>query len=262
MESQRTHPILYVTYKTEIHAHCCIHHYSSLWFLSSSFDNSNIWLIQGWHLLISFSFKLWSYFFWKFFVNSNVPWAFWILCCEALDPVKTLWRMLTDVSNQSTFRLMKVPSCNLWAVVPLSGQFSKLCYAVCVCPARALFLCQSGNWVLFYIIIQFPKPLLCFFLSVLYMHRSGVSLICVWSHIKLRSPLLQIPQFRDFSQVLRLRSSSLSPSHQKRWFYQALLWQSHVYFFILQSTLGIKTYFLILASAKFNMLIFSLGFFH
>ena len=67
--------------------------------------------------------------------------------------------MLTDVSNQSTFRL-KVLSCNLWAVVPLSVQFSKLFYAVCVCPAHAPFVCQSGNWVLFYVIIQFPKPLL------------------------------------------------------------------------------------------------------
>ena len=139
MESQRMYPIAYVTYTIEIHPHCCIHHSSSLfysWVVVLIIPTSG-WLRVGicW---LSFPLSI-GHIFLVFFCKFKCTIGILNIMLWEFGSVKTLWRMLTDVSNQSTFK-RKVLSCNQLTVVALSVQFSKLCYAVlclnCTCPSH------------------------------------------------------------------------------------------------------------------------------
>lgn len=77
--------------------------------------------------------------------------------------------------NPFRFRL-KILSCLLWVVIPILIHFQRLCYTVWVCPPHA------GHQVVVYKIIQFLRPLLRFFGSVLCM---GSSYVVIWRKLEI-----------------------------------------------------------------------------
>lgn len=162
-----------------IHVVACITIPSFLLLSSSLSNNSNIWSSQGWHLIIIFSFMYWSDFsgaFYKFvlyrrwFEYSVV--RLWVL----LKSCGQRGQQLVNTQIKSSIAIY-----GLWFHCQFS--FQRWATLRCVCSVHTALAGQSENWALFYIIVQLSKPLLCFFLSILYMDRWGVSLAYVRSYI-------------------------------------------------------------------------------